>query len=167
MADIKLTQVSWSTPFETEPDRANGFPDTVNNAQLAIEYAKQNAEGFPRAGVRGQYNGTVGNNDWLGPNELMPNTPLVVFPVDTKLNEITWSNQNTNVQFRIQFRTVSKTGTIFYTMTVTSPNPGYGYISGLNYTFSPGDVIYAQYLDDGQNCSDMDLILWISRIPAP
>jgi hypothetical protein len=153
------TSVAESTPFD---NTGNDF--VSDNVQDAIEEAKQNAEGFPRAGIRGVYNGTVGNNNWLGPSELLPNTPFVVFPVNTKLNEITWSNQTSNVAFRIEFRTVSKTGTIFYTMQVTSPNPGYGYISGLNFTFSPGDVIYAQYLDDGTNCSDMDLILWISRI---
>lgn len=147
-------------PFDNS---TNGFTST--EVQSAIEETKTYGEGFPRAGIKGTYNGTVGNNNWLGPNELLPNTPFVVFPVSTKLNEISWSNQTSDVAFRIQFRTVSKTGTIFYTLTVTSPNPGYGYVSGLNYTFSPGTVIYAQYLDDGTNCSDMDLTLWISRIP--
>lgn len=152
-------QDSSDTPFDNS---SNGF--TSDNAQDAIEEAKQNAEGFPRAGCRGTYNGVVGNNDWLGPNELLSNTPFIVFPVKTKLNEITWSNSTTNVEFHIEFRTGGKTGTIFYTMTVTSTNPGYGYVTGLNYTFNAGDTIWAQYKDDGQNCSDMDLILWISRI---
>lgn len=159
MSQYIETQVAESTPFDNSDNDFNS-----DNVQEAIEEAKQNAEGFPRAGIRSTQNGTVGNNDWLGPSELLPNTPFVVFPVNTKLNEITWSNRNTNREFRIEFRTGSKTGTIFYTMTVTSPNPGYGYISGLNYTFSPGDTIWAQYKDDGNNCSDMDIILWISRI---
>jgi len=159
MSKIRKSEVAESVPFDNDDNDFNS-----DNVQDAIEEAKQNAEGFPRAGIRSVQNGVVGNNDWLGPNELTPNTPLAIFPVNTKLNEITWSNQNTNCDFHIEFRLGSKTGTIFYTMYVTSPNPGYGYVSGLNYTFSPGDVIYAQYKDDGQNCSDMDLILWISRI---
>ena len=138
---------------------------TSDNVHDAIVEAKNTAEGFPRAGLRVTANGVVGGNDWLGTTELHPNTPMAVFPVNTRLNEITWSNQTADVEFRIQFRTGSKTGTIFHTMTVTSTNPGYGYTSGLTYTFSPGDVIYAQYLDDGQNCSDMEVTLWISRIP--
>lgn len=153
------TQDAIDTPFDNS---VNGF--ISDNTQEAIEEAKQNAEGFPRAGMRGVYNGTVGNNDWLGPNELLPNTPFGIFPVKTKINEITWTNQRVNVQFHVQFRLGSKTGTIFHTLTVTSPNPGYGYESGLNYILNPGDVIFAQYRDDGQNCSDMDLTLWISRI---
>jgi len=153
-------QVANSVWFDNS---TNGF--TSDNVQEAIEEAKQNAEGFPRAGIRSNYNGTVSASQWLGPSELFPNTPLLVAPVTLKLNEITWSNQNTNVAFRIQFRLASKVGTIFYTLTVTSPNSGYGYVTGINYTLNAGDIIYAQYLDDGTNCSDMDLILWVSRIP--
>lgn len=156
----QYNQVADSVPFD---NTGNGF--SSDNVQEAIEEAKQNAEGFPRAGIRSTYNGTVSNNQWLGPSELLANTPLVVFPVNTKLNEITWSNQTTNVQFRVQFRKGSRTGAIFYTLTVTSPNPGYGFVSGLTETFAPGDTIHAQYIDDGTNASDMDLILWISRIP--
>ena len=153
-------QVAASLPFDNS---TNGF--TADETQAAIEEAKQNAEGFPRAGIRSCYNGTIGNNDWLGPSELLPNTPLLVAPVALKIQEITWSNATINVQFHIEFRTVSKTGTIFHTLTVVSTNPGYGYVTGVNFTLNPGDVVYAQYKDDGTNCSDMDLILWVSRIP--
>jgi len=153
--------VARSTPFDNDDNDFNS-----ENVQDAIEEAKQNAEGFPRAGIRSIQNGVVGNNDWIGPNELTPDTPLAVFPVKTKLNEITWSNDvdRTNRQFRIQFRRNSKTGTIFYTLDVDSPNSGYGYVSGLNFEFDPGEVIFAQYKDDGNNCADFELTLWISRI---
>jgi hypothetical protein len=59
---------------------------TATDVCSAIIEAKQNAEGFPRAGIRGSYNGTVSGGSWLGPNELLPNTPLAVFPVKTKIN---------------------------------------------------------------------------------
>jgi hypothetical protein len=157
---IFFSPVAGGIPFD---NATNSF--TATDVQTAIEEAKQNAEGFPRAGIRGSYNGTISGGSWLGPNELLPNTPIAIFPVKTKLNEITWANVNANVQFHIEFRTVTKTGTIFHTLTVTSTNPGYGYEASLNYTFNPGDVIWAQYQDDGTNCSDMDIILWISRIP--
>lgn len=151
--------VSRAVPFDNS---TNGF--TATEAQSAIEEAKQNAEGFPRAGIRSCYNSSVSANSWLGPSELLPNTPLLVVPVDVKINEISWANANSNVQFRIQFRLNSRTGTIFYTLTVTSTNPGYGYVSGVNYTLPAGSSVHAQYLDDGTNASDMDLILWISRV---
>jgi hypothetical protein len=157
---VKASSVAISIPFD---NGTNGF--TSSEVQSAIEEAKQNAEGFPRAGIRSTYNSTVSNNSWLGPNELLPNTPLLVAPVALKINEITWSNQTSNVAFRIQFRLNSRTGTIFYTLTVTSPNSGNGYVSGINYNLSPGDTVHAQYLDDGTNLSDADLVLWVSRIP--
>lgn len=151
------TNVADSVPFE-DPNF------TSENVKDAIVEAKQNAEGFPRAGIRATANGTVRNNNWIGPTELLPNTPLIIAPVTLKLNEITWSNQNTNVQFSIQFRLGSKTGTIFHTLTVTSPNSGYGYETGVDYTINPGEAIYAQYKDNGNNCSDFDIILWVSRV---
>jgi hypothetical protein len=152
-------QQSSDTPFDNS---TNGFAST--DAQAAIEEAKQYTEGFPRAGVRSCYNSTLPNNQWIGPNELLPNTPLLVLPVNTKLNEITWSNQSTNRAFTLKFYKNGKlAGNLFYTMTVTSPNPGYGYISGLNFAFAVGDVVYC-YAQTTSAPSDTDLILWISRI---
>lgn len=158
--DEEYNLIANNIPFD---NTTNGF--TATDTQDAIEESKTYVEAFPRACCRSIYNGTIGNNSWLGPTELLPNTPLITFPVNTKLNEISWSNATSDVRFRIQFRTVSKTGTIFYTLTVNTTNTGTGYVTGLNYTFTPGSVIYAQYLDDGTNCSDMDLILWTSRAP--
>jgi len=156
----QFKQVANDTPFDNS---SNGF--VSESTQEAIEEAKQNAEWFPRAGIRITSNGTVSNNQWLGPNELLPNTPLLVSPVSLKINEITWANPTSNVQFHIEFRKGSKTGSIFYTLTVTSPNSGYGYITGLNHTLNPGDTVWAQYKDDGRNANDLDLMFWISRIP--
>lgn len=157
---VKSSPVAKAIPFDN-----SGTTFVSTDTQAAIEEAKQNAEGFPRAGLRSSYNGTITANSWLGPNELLPNTPLLVAPVSLKINEITWSNATVNVQFRIQFRLNSRTGTIVQTLTVTSTNPGFGFISGLNVTLTPGQTIHAQYLDDGTNASDLDLVLWVSRIP--
>lgn len=155
-----ITPVSRQIPFD---NTTNGF--VASETQSAIEEAKQNAEGFPRAGIILLNNGTVTNNQFISYSELLPNTPIGPFAVKTKLNEISWSNQTTNVQFRIDFY---KNGTapanLFYTLTVTSPNSGYGYVSGLNYTFDPGDILRLIYRDDGTNASDFSTTLWVSRI---
>lgn len=140
----------------------NGF--TSDNVQEAIEEAKAQAEGFPRAGIRSTHNGTVNNLNWIGPNELLPNNPLLVAPINLKINEITWSSSNINVAFRIQFRLNSRTGTIVYTLTVTSPNSGSGFVSNVDVLLNAGQTIHAQYLDDGNNVVDLDLVLWVSRI---
>jgi hypothetical protein len=156
------TVVDFSVPFDPSGTTFNPVTDNVHDALVE---AKQNSEGFPRAAIGGAYNGTVSNNQWLGPSELLPNTPLCIFPVNTKLNEITWSNQTADVSFNVELRTVSKTGTIFYTLSVVSPNLGYGYVNGLNIDFAAGTAIFAQYKDTGTNCADMRLDLWISRNP--
>lgn len=153
---VQATPVAVSVPFNNS---TNGF--TATNVQTAIEEARA----YPRSALRSDYNGTVNNNDWLGPSELLPNTPLMVVPFNCRIQEISWSNTNTNVAFRIQFRTVSKTGTIFYTLTVTSPNSGSGVASGINFALPAGTTVWAQYLDDGTNCLDFDLIMWIQRTP--
>lgn len=152
------TQVADSVPFE-DPDF------TSENVKDAIVEAKQNAEGFPRAGIRATSNGVLGDNEWIGPTELLPNTALIVAPVKLKINEITWANANSNVSFDIQFRKNSKTGTIFYTLDVNSPNSGYGFVSGVDQVIEAGEAVFAQYIDTGTNCSDLDIILWVSRIP--
>ena len=156
---------NWDYYFNAESVKFSDPDFSSDNVRDAIKEAKQNAEGFPRAGIRSFYNGTMSNNEWLGPSDLLPNTPLVVFPVKTKLKEITWSNQRPNVEFHIEFRKNSRTDPIFYTLTVTDPNSGFGFVSGLDFVFDPGETIHAQYKDDGQNASDFDLIIWISRIP--
>lgn len=160
MSKVSMSSVAAQIPFDNS---TNGF--LSEETQAAIEEAKQNAEGFPRAGLRSTYNGTVNNKSWLGPSEQLPNTPLLVAPVALKINEITWANPNTNTQFRIEFRLNSRTGTIFYTLTATSPNPGSGFAQGVDFSINPGETIHAQYLDNGNNASDLDLILWVSRIP--
>lgn len=162
---VELDKEEYVLLAEDVPFDPIGTTFTSTNTQDAIEEAKQNAEGFPRAGIRSTYNGILPNNQFIGPTELLPNTPLLTLPVNTKLNEITWANQSTNRVFQIEFYKNGKTaGNLFYTLTVTSPNSGYGYVSGLNFTFAAGDVIYAKSLGSAR-MSDGDLVLWISRIP--
>lgn len=142
-------------------NRSNGF--TSITAQGAIEEAKNTVITFPRIAMSRYYNGVSGNNDWLGPSELLPNTPFIVVPFAFKIKDISWSNQNTGVDFHIEFRTGSKTGPIIYTLTVS--NGGlFGYVSDLDINLGIGTAIYAQYKDDGQNCSDFELTLWITRV---
>lgn len=137
----------------------NGFVAT--NVQTAIEEARA----YPRVAVRAIHSGAVGNNTWIGPDKDLADTPLATLPVKYQLNEISWASRIVNVGFSITFRTVSKTGTIFYTLVVTSPNSGFGSVSGLTFTLNAGTTIWAQYIDQGTNVDDLDLTLWLSRVP--
>lgn len=140
----------------------NGF--TATNVQAAIEEAKANAEGFPRAGIPLVSNGVVSNNQWISYSELTPDTKIV-FPVKSKINEITWANTNLNCDFDLLFyKNGTGAGELFYTLQVRASNPGYGYVSGLAYTFAAGDYMKIKYVDQGQNASDFVLVPWVSRI---
>jgi hypothetical protein len=153
------TDVAGSIPFD---NASNGF--VAEDTQAAIEEAKQNAEGFPRAGLPLLANGTVSNNQFISYSELLPNTPIGPFPVKLKLNELMWSNTNLNVSFSLQFF-LNGSAIPFYTYSTVNDADGMGYASGLSYLFAAGDYIKIKYIDQGTNCADLGLVLWISRVP--
>ncbi len=156
------TQVASSTPFD---NNGNGF--VSEDTQSAIEEAKQNAEGFPRAGLSLIYNGTVGNNDLISYSNLTPAVPIV-FPVNTKLNEITFANSRTGVDCDIEvWKDGVTTGTLVKTVNVSTgaSNNDFFDINVDNITFNAGQIVQLRYIDQGTNASDLVIVLWISRIP--
>jgi len=162
MANPYINQVAQSVPFESEPTRLNGFPDTVLTTQDAIEYAKQNAEGFPRAGIPLIFNGTAGNGDWISYSNLTPNVPII-FPVKTKLSELTWANNNGDRDFDLEFYEQDGTTYIDKLEVRNSPEK-YGYFENMTYIFDAGTGLRIKYIDQGKNCKDLCVVLWISRI---
>lgn len=140
----------------------NDFPSTIEEVQSAIEYAKQNAEGFPRAGLPLIYNGTVSNNDWVSYSNLTPDVPII-FPVNTKLNELTWANNNNDRDFDIEI--YREDGTTYLTkFEVRNSTNNYGYFEDIDLTFTAGTGMRIKYIDQGKNCRDLCLVPWISRI---
>jgi len=161
-AFIKKLQDAISTPFDPT---GTSFPTSIDNCQDAIEYAKQNAEGFPRAGIPLVNNGTQGNGDWITYSNLTPGAKIV-FPVNTRLNEITFANQRNDVEFDLEFyKNGTAGGDLVYTWSVnTGSGINYGYVDGLTLDFNAGDWIRILYVDQGTNTSDLVVTLWISRI---
>lgn len=155
------SQVARSTPFDNS---TNGF--TAANTQTAIEEAKATAQGFPRAGIILISNGTQGNNDWITYSELTPNNKIV-FPVNTRINEITFSNANADVEFDLQiFKNGIAGGDLIYTASFdTGAGIDFGLISSVNLDFLAGDWIRIRYIDQSTNTSDLVVTLWISRNP--
>lgn len=106
-----------------------------------------------------QHNGSVGNGTFFGYSNLISglDTPIVV-PVDSTLDNFTFSNKNSSADYTIEFRknttggsafySVSKTNTSSFVDTLGSPEP-----------FSAGDLIYVKYVDNGSNASDVGLVL--------
>jgi hypothetical protein len=162
----EFIQVAGTVPFD---NGTNGF--TSDEVQSAIEEAKQNAEGFPRAGLALTNNGTVGNNNWITYSELLAN-PRILFPVKTRLKELTWVNNNSNIrslQFKI-YKNGQAAGNLFYTYTPTAleRTNGYGYfVFPIDLDYEAGESLYLQvtYLAAGTSLSDLAAVIWISRIP--
>lgn len=165
-SNIYSTPVAKSTPFDNS---INGFVST--DAQAAIEEAKQNAEGFPRAGLSLTHNGTVGDLVWITYSELLSN-PRIVFPVKTRLKEFTWSNSNTSIRaldFKF-YRNGQLAGNLVATRTIPAGErtAGYGfYAFPTDLDWNAGDLLYVQvdYKAAGTSLSDLAVVIWISRIP--
>lgn len=162
----QLTQVARGTPFDNS---TNGF--ISQDTQAAIEEAKQNAEGFPRAGISLTANGTISDLAWITYSELLAN-PRILFPVKTRLKEFTWVNANLSIralQFKF-YKNGQAAGNLVYTHTPVAGDRtvGYGYlVFPVNIDFNAGESLYVQvdYTAAGTSLSDLALVLWISRIP--
>lgn len=161
----QYSQVASSLPFD---NATNGF--TADDTQAAIEEAKQNAEGFPRAGLVLTANGTIGDLAWVTYSELLAN-PRILFPVKTALKEFTWVNHKVNIRtLLIKFyKNGQLAGNLIHTYTPTAGQrtAGYGYLTFPDeLTFNAGDSLYVQvdYTAVGTSLSDLAAVVWISRI---
>jgi hypothetical protein len=159
-------QVAASLPYDNS---TNVF--TADETQAAIEEAKQNAEGFPRAGLALTANGTVGDLAWITYTELLAN-PRILFPVKTRLKEFTWVNNNVNIRALnfVFYKNGQAGGNIVYTYTPTAGQrtAGYGYLAfPSNLDWNAGDSLYVQcdYTAAGTSLSDLAAVCWVSRIP--
>lgn len=162
---LYITPHAWTVPFEGDLDRGNGFPEDLST-QEAIEFAKQNAEGFPRAGIPLIYNGTVSNNAWISYSNLTPNVPIP-WAVKTEIKELTWANQDSrdDRDFDLEiYRVQGNTQTVIATLSVRNSQYHYGYWSGLSYVFEAGEALRIRYKDQGKNCADLCLVPWFSRV---
>ena len=161
----EYNQIAESVPFD---NGTNGF--VSDNTQAAIEEAKQNAEGFPRAGVTLTANGTVATGNWITYSELL-SSPRILFPVKIRIKELTWVNSNINLgAFTFElYKNGQVAGNLVFTYTPTAGNrtAGYGYyVWGTDLDFNAGDSLFVKYVKpSGTSLSDLALVLWISRIP--
>ena len=161
---IEATPVAKSVPF-------SDVNFVATDVEGAIIEAKQNAEGFPRAGLSLTHNGTVGDLAWITYNELLAN-PRIIFPVKTRLKEFTWVNANINIRamdFKF-YKNGQLVGNLIDTITQSAGDrtAGFGYyIWPVNRDFNAGESLYCQvdYTANGTSLSDLALVVWISRIP--
>lgn len=137
--------------------------DTVQSPYYTVEDKLQSQIGIARFPIQLIMNGTVGNNDYIAYSNLLSNS-AIRFPSNSKITELTWNNNNTGVDFRLEFSRYQANGTPyagnpFYSYTVS--NGGYGgIVTGLNHNLLGGDYILIQYKDLGSNVSDFALVVW-------
>lgn len=154
--------VAEEIPFEndgTDFDSIN-LQDAVEEAGTGVTVALNT----PRYTLVLQHNGTVGNNTFFGYSNLLPgdDTPIIV-PIKSDLFEFTFSNSNSNADYTLEFRKNSTTGTTFYT--VSKVNTQFFVDTTVNESFLEGDEVYIKYIDDGNNASDVGLVLVFKAVP--
>jgi hypothetical protein len=165
MSDFWKTPVAVEIPFD---NATNGF--TADEVQAAIEEAKQNSEGFPRAGLPLISNGAVSNGEYVTYSELLANK-RILFPVRIRLKELTWNNTNLSLgafNFEIYKNGIAPANLIYtYTAPAGDRTNGFGYfVFPVNVDIAAGEYIYIKYVKPaGTSLSDLALVIWISRIP--
>lgn len=143
----------------------NGFSAT--EAQSAIEESKNQSLGKSRFTIVCTFNSTVGNNNWLGYNELLPGNQVPIrLALKCRLREISFSyNQNSilgiplsgeNVdgQFQLYKNGLTDPTNVVYTETFTN-QPGGKIVAGLSLDFAANDFMIGKWIDTGDNPSDM------------
>lgn len=144
---------------------SNGFSST--NTQQAIEEAKAVAVALPRFSITTNFNGTIGNNQWLGYNELLPGNQVpIVIPIKCRLKEITFSWSSTislvggivtitaAVDGRYElYKNGLTAGQKVFERTFSNAGAG-GISSSININFEARDIMVGKWVDLGDNPSD-------------
>lgn len=162
------TQVADSVPFDNEPEGTPVFttssPTTVQEAIEASGEKGQLALDTPRYTILLQNNGTVSGGTFIGYDSLIPgdSTPVII-PVDSEILEFTFSNSRANADYTLNFRKNGTGAANFYSVSKT--NTQFFADNTISETFDAGDEIYIQYQDDGNNASDVVILLTLKAIP--
>lgn len=151
----------------------NGFLSTTT--QQAIEEIKTTIiPSLSRFSIITFFNGTIGNNQWLGYSELLPgNTTPIVIPINCTLKEITFSWNSTislvgglititgNVDGRFDlYKNGTSSGDIVFSRTFTNSGAG-GVSTDINVNFNSGDIIIGRWVDQGDNPSDAAICYYL------
>jgi hypothetical protein len=155
------TQLAQSTPFE--PNRnpqygGNAGPSGIASleVQSAIEEVKAYVASIARFAMVFVANGAIGNNTWLGFNELVAsNTTPMIIPVNCVLKEMAFSFSGVAVDgvLLIYKNGLLNPTNVIYINTFTNVNT-YKLIPNINIALAAGDRIAAQWQDTGDNPSD-------------
>lgn len=151
---ITRTQIAEVTPFNNS---TNGFVST--DVQAAIEEARTSAIQKVRYTIVTTFNGVVGNNQWLGFNELLPGNQVPIrIPINSILREIAFSFVGTSVDGNFQiYKNGFLAANIAYTYSFSNVDGG-AIASGINLSFNSSEFFAGRWVDTGDNPSDMSVV---------
>jgi len=165
-----LSPNSEAIAFLRYPDDATNIKFTPtaeisgNTVQEAIGDGVATALNTPRFSIPLIFNGAASNNEFIGYSNLLPgdSTPIVI-PINSVLEEYSFSNSKTTADYTIELRKNSTTATLFNT--ISKVNTKSFVQSGIEESFSSGDHIYIKYIDNGVNASDIAILLILRALP--
>ncbi len=148
---------------------SNGF--VAVNTQTAIEESKASAVAKVRFTIVTIFNGTIGNNNWLGYSELVPGNQVPIrIPLGCKIKEITFAYKNTLLasdyvdgKFKLFKNGFTDPTNVIHTEQFTNQLGGKN-ITGLNLTLAANDFIVGKWIDEGDNPSDMAIVYFFEVI---
>lgn len=154
----------------TTPVQNNGF--VSNNAQAAIEEAKNIALSKSRFTIVCTFNSSVGNNNWLGYSELMPGNQVPIrLPIKCRLREISFSYARSSLlgipigsdqvdgQFKLFKNGLTDPTDVVHTEQFTNQAGG-KQVTGLSLDFNAGDFMVGRWIDQGDNPSDLAIVYY-------
>ena len=165
MAGPFTTPVAESVPFDGTTD-TNGNPldppFVSEDVKAAIIEARDTAQGIAaRFTLTLISNGWVSDDEWITYSELTPDI-WIQLPFKCELMEYTWANKKTNRSFDLEFyKNGLNNSDIFLTEQIR--NQEYGYRTGINTMLNAGDRVRIKYKDQGNNCSDLVVVLYLIR----
>jgi hypothetical protein len=163
--------VAKSIPFDTT-DNNFGSP----SVQEAIIEAKNKAISVSRFTITGIFNGTIGNNNWLGYSEVLPGNQVPIrLPINCKLREISFSYYTSTLlgvplsgdqvtgKFKIFKNGLTDPTHVIHTEQFTNQVGGKT-VSGLDLSLNANDFIVGKWIDEGNNPSDMAIVYFFEVI---
>lgn len=162
---IYSSPIAKSIPFDS-----NGTEFSSTAVQEAILEAKQLALANSRFTIVCVFNGTIGNNNWLGYSELLPGNQVPIrLPKNCKLREISFSYSVSSLlgvpisgdqitgKFKIFKNGLTDPDNVVHTEQFTNQVGG-KIVSGLNISLNVNDYIVGKWIDEGNNPSDMAIV---------
>lgn len=169
---IYTSPIAQSIPFS---NATNGF--TSVNVQAAIEEAKAAAIAASRFCITTTFNGTIGNNEWLGYSEVLPgNNVPIRLPFQCRLKEIQFSYTQTTLggipigsdqvdgRFDLYKNGLVSPTNVVFQGTFTNDAGGKTF-SSVNVDFAAGDFMVGRWVDLGDNPSDMAILYFFQVVP--